>query len=240
MIDLSTAATSTGLTQLSAGLQAYVARPVGDGPWPGVVVVHEAWGLDDVMKEQADHLASLGYLAIAPDLFSDGGARRCLVATFRAMTSGTGRAWDDLEASRRWLLDQPECTGRVGILGFCMGGGFALAAVTRGYDAAAPNYGRLPDTPQALRGGCPVVASYGGKDGGLKGAADKLERALTAYEIPHDVKEYADAGHSFLNSRENGPALLRPIMRALGAGPNPAAAQDAWRRIDTFFTEHLA
>lgn len=220
-------------------LTAYSAEPVGTRPCPGVVMIHEVWGLDDVLRRQADHLAGLGYRVLAPDLYSRGGARRCLVPTFRALTAGTGPAFDDIEACRRHLLDSPRSTGTVGIIGFCMGGGFALATTTRGFDAAAPCYGRLPSTPEALRGGCGVVASYGGADRSLRGAADKLERALTAYGIDHDVKEYPGAGHSFMNDEENGPSPVRPVARVLGVGPDPAAAADAWRRIDAFFAEQL-
>lgn len=83
----------------SLNLHGYLARPSGEGPWPGVVMVHEAFGLDDVMRRQADRLAAAGFLTVAPDLFSAGGARRCLVSTMRAMLSGKGRAYGDIEAA---------------------------------------------------------------------------------------------------------------------------------------------
>src|SRR5581483_6872841 len=107
-------------------LRGYVARPDGAGPWPGVVIVHEAYGLADVMRRQADRLAQAGYLALLPDLYSDGGALRCVVRTMRALVAGQGRALVDIEAARQWLLAQGDCTGRIGIVGFCMGGAFAL------------------------------------------------------------------------------------------------------------------
>lgn len=224
---------------LRDGLRGYRAAPPGDGACPGVVMIHEAWGLDDVLRRQAEHLAGLGYLVIAPDLFSRGGALRCLAPTFQAMQRGSGPAFDDIEICRRALLDDPRCTGSVGIIGFCMGGGFALMTTTAGFDASAPCYGMLPSSPEVLRGGCAVVASYGGRDAQLAGAADKLERALTAYGIPHDVKEYPDAGHAFLNDEQNAPLPLRPLAKVMGAGPEPASAADAWARIDAFFSEHL-
>jgi carboxymethylenebutenolidase len=122
-----------------------------------------------------------------------------------------------------------------------MGGGFALVAATKGFDVASVNYGRLPKDPEhALAGACPVVASYGGRDKSLPGAARKLEATLQRLHVPHDVKEYPDAGHSFLNDSENGGPVLRfTVNRILGVGSSPDAAVDAWARIDAFFEEHL-
>jgi dienelactone hydrolase len=130
---------------LPGGLKAHLAVPaVGDGPWPGVVVLHESFGLGADIRQQAGRLAAAGYLALAPDLYSAGGYWRCMRATFRSLTAGHGKAFDDIEAARRWLEDRPDCTGRVGVIGFCMGGGFALATAARGFDASAPNYAHLP------------------------------------------------------------------------------------------------
>ena len=146
-------------TASASALDAYVATPpVGSGPWPGVVVLHEAFGLNDDTRQQADRLASAGYLAVAPDLFTDGGALRCLKSTFAAMSSGQGKAVDDLTAVRTWLADRDDCTGKVGVIGFCMGGGFALLLATRGFDASAPNYGLIPKT-RARRSTAPARSS---------------------------------------------------------------------------------
>ncbi|WP_370182663.1 dienelactone hydrolase family protein [Rhodococcus wratislaviensis] len=224
----------------SLNLHGYLARPTGEGPWPGVVMVHEAFGLDDVMRRQADRLAAAGFLTLAPDLFSAGGARRCLVSTMRAMLSGKGRAYGDIEAARQWLSGSSDCTGKIGVIGFCMGGGFALMTLHTGFDAAAPNYGVLPrDLAAAVAGACPVVASYGGKDFALRNAAAKLEAALTKAGATHDVKEYPTAGHTFLNDELAGPKVLHPLAKVTGMVPDPEAAADAWKRIDGFFGEHL-
>lgn len=222
-------------------LQIYTARPTGTGPWPGVVVVQEAWGLDDVLRRQCDRLAQAGYLAIAPNLFSDGGALRCLVATLRAVNRGVGKAFADIEAARRQLIDDHDCTGKVGIIGFCMGGGFALVASTRGFDVASDNYGLLPKNLESiLDGACPIIASYGAKDPLLPGdTASKLEQILTAKGIAHEVRRYPGAGHQFLNDAVNGPGLLRPLLRIANAGPNPAAATLAWAHIENFFARHI-
>lgn len=224
----------------SPHLRGYLARPSGEGPWPGVVVLHEAYGINEVMLRQADRMAAAGYLALMPDLFSEGGAVRCVAAAVRAVVSGHGRAFHDIEVARRWLLAREECTGRIGVIGFCLGGGFALLAAARGFEVSAPNYGVLPrDLGTALAGACPLVASYAGRDRPLRGAARRLEAALTGAGIAHDVKEYEAAGHSFLNDAETGPRVLRPIMRVAGIAPHPESAADAWRRIEAFFAEYL-
>lgn len=220
-------------------LQAYLAVPaVGAGPWPGVVVLHEALGLNDDTRQQADRLAAAGYLALAPDLFSAGGALRCLRSTFAALGSGQGPAYGDIEASRALLAERDDCTGKVGVIGFCMGGGFALMTAARGFDASAPNYGPLPKDPAAvLRGACPVVASFGRRDPGLRGAAATLERVLTEVGVEHDVKEYEGAGHSFLNRHNAGPLSL--LERVAGFSYHQPSAEDAWARVLRFFATHL-
>ena len=227
----------------SEGLTGVLAVPDGPGPWPGVVLVHEAYGVSEVMRRQVVRMAEAGYLALMPDLFAQGGARKCLVATFRALRSREGRAFVDIESARAFLAARSDSSGKTGVLGFCMGGGFALAAASdHGFDAASANYGMLPrELDDALEHACPIVGSYGGRDHSLTGAAAKLSAVLTAHDIPHDVKEYPDAGHSFLNDAETGPAAVRLLTkRVLGAGPNPEAAADAWQRIEAFFGEHLA
>ncbi len=231
----------TPLEGTSDVLHGVLGVPEGSGPWPAVVVVHEAFGIDAEMRKQVAHLASLGYLALMPDLFSNGGMRRCLVGTMRAMRSGTGRAFHDIEAARTWLLARPDANGSVGVIGFCMGGGFALMTASgHGFDAAASNYGMLPtELEVTLENACPVVGSYGGKDSSLKGAAAKLESTLTAAGVVHDIKEYPGAGHSFLNQAASGPGWMRPLARVMNLGPEPESAVDAWQRIDAFFREHL-
>jgi carboxymethylenebutenolidase len=221
-------------------LKAHLAvPPVGEGPRPGVVVLHEAFGLNDDIRQQADRLAAAGYVAVAPDLYSAGGAWRCIRSVFSALMAGEGKAFDDIEAARRYTASREDCTGKVGVIGFCQGGGFALLASARGFDAAAPNYGMPPkDVDEKLRGACPMVASYGKKDRTLPGAAAKVRAALEKNGVAHDVKEYPDAGHSFLNRHNMGPFSV--LEKVGGFNYHEPSAEDAWARILRFFDAHLA
>jgi carboxymethylenebutenolidase len=121
-----------------------------------------------------------------------------------------------------------------------MGGGFALLSAPR-YDfaAASVNYGEVPqDALARLRGACPIVASYGRRDRTLSGRAERLQGALSELGIPHDVKEYPEAGHSFLNRINVGP-LLAPVFHVAGFSYHHPSAEDAWHRILTFFDQYL-
>jgi carboxymethylenebutenolidase len=223
-------------------LPAYLAIPEGPGPFPGVVVIHDATGFQGDVEAQAERMAAQGYIAIAPSLYSRGFKPMCVVSTFRQSQVGRGQAFDDIEAARRLLLARPDCTGKIGIIGFCMGGNFAMqSAHELDFDAASVNYGDVPFKAEKLEGSCPVVGSFGGKDRYLHGAAGRLEKHLTQLGIPHDVKEYPTVGHSFLNDL---PAVatsrLLPVNVVMGFhGRDDAAVADAWKRIFAFFAEHL-
>ena len=226
--------------QVTPELGGLLAVPQGTGPWPAVVMVHEVFGIDDNMRAQATRLSQAGYVVLMPDLYSRGGMRKCLTSTFKALAAGKGQAFDDVASAKAVLTTRPDVTDKVGVIGFCMGGGFALLLANKGYDAANANYGMLPkDMDEALAGACPILGNYGGKDGQLKDAKTKLDATLTKLDVPHDIKMYPDSGHAFMNPKQGGGPIFGSLLKVTGAKPNPVDAVDAWQRIEEFFCEHL-
>ncbi len=210
-------------------MDAYWVVPDGPGPFPGVVVIHEIYGLNDNIRDIARRFAAAGYAALAIDLFSGKSRPLCLMRIvygmlLRPLKNGVVK---DLEATLSYLRAQPEVDKtRVGMIGFCMGGGYALqlACVDGDMRAASVFYGANPRPLDAVARACPIVGSYPEKDF-TAGMARKLEAKLDHYSVPHDIKIYPNARHSFFNDR--------------GAAYAPAAATDAWRRTLAFFEEQV-
>jgi carboxymethylenebutenolidase len=220
-------------------LPGYLAMPDQPGPRAGVVVLHESFGLNDDIRRITDRVAQMGYLAVAPDLLAKGRIR-CLARLFGDVQRGGGESVETVQAVVGWLNERADCSGKVGVIGFCVGGSVAfLVGCKPGVDVTAPNYGKTPRADR-LAECCPVVASYGGRDRRFAREAAKATAGLEAAGVEHDVRLYPEAGHSFMNHAEGHTvmiALTRPFM---SAGFRRDDAEDAWSRIEAFFSRFLS
>ena len=210
-------------------------------PAAGVIVIHEAFGLNRDIREKAERMAEMGYVAVAPDLLAGRGPMPlCIMRVMRDLGDPAAPAWGDLEAARAYLAAHSavDCS-RLGVIGFCMGGGFALLFGARApVGAAAVFYGAVPKDTSELDGVCPVVAGFGGRDRVFAKQAALLEQALEQCGIDHDIRVYPDAGHSYMSVHHGLMAKLNS-WGPMKLGFNPEAADDSWRRVETFFAAHL-
>src|ERR1700694_4513256 len=178
--------------------------PAGKGPFPAMVVIHEFWGLNDWVKEQASKLADQGDVALAVDLY------RGKVATTPDMAHEImrgvpeDRAKRDLHAAVEFLKSQPKVKkDRIGSIGWCMGGGYALDVALQEPDLAATviNYGHLATDPDALKKiNAAILGIFGGQDRGITpDDVHKFEQQLKQLGKKVEIKIYDDAGHAFEN-----------------------------------------
>jgi carboxymethylenebutenolidase len=226
-----------------SSMRAHLALPTAPGGVrPGVVVLHESFGLNADIRRITDRFAASGYAALAPDLFDRPGSRfLCVAKTMLSLPKRTGPAFDDIERARTFLAARPEVDGqRIAVAGFCLGGGFALIAAQRGsYRVAAPYYGDVAKDAKDLEGICPVVGGYGAKDKLFARHGERLERHLTTLGIEHDVKIYRDAGHSFMSRHDQTLLVRLGAVGPMKVGYVETAAEDSWRRMLSFFERHL-
>ena len=222
-------------------MRAAYAAPSDSLKHPGVIVIHEIFGLNDDIRRITGMVADLGYAALAPDLYDHDGIRLvCIARTLMTLNRGEGDAFKDLDSARKFLQQQVGVdAARIGVIGFCMGGGFALMYAARApLGVAATFYGDVPKSSDQLRGVCPVLGGYGDKDRLFAAQGRRLEKLLTERGIDHDVKIYEDAGHSFM-SRNSGFLPWIGKIGPIKATYNPGAAEDSWKRIEAFFGRHL-
>lgn len=210
-------------------LSAYLARPTDGGKFPGVVVIHEAFGLNDNIRGIADRFAAEGYVALAVDLFAGRNKMVCMFRFFggQFLNSLDHGGIKDLKVALGSLEKRPDVeSGKIGAIGFCMGGGFAIAwaCTDPRLKVIAPFYGILPRPLEAVARSCPVVGSYPENDFTRSGAV-KLDAELAKHHIPHDIKIYPNSKHSFMNEQRGNY--------------NPEASADAWQRTLTFFRESM-
>ena len=213
------------------------------GPCPAVVVIFDIFGMTADLNRIAVRFVDQGYAVIIPDLFDRREPRlSCVVRALRSSVRGAGREYEDIEMAREYLVSRPEVDPhRIAITGFCMGGSFAVVLAGRGmFKVSAPFYGEVSTDPKVLRESCPVVASYGAKDSkALVDSGRRLEAQLERLGVPHDVKFYAEAGHSFMNRNTGFLAEKIAPHLSMHAEYHHESAEDAWRRVFSFFRTHL-
>lgn len=224
-------------------LHAELFLPDAAAACPGVVVLHESFGLNNDIRRIVRRFADAGYAAMAADLYSHGRRIVCLSRVMVDLLRGSiAREIADILAARDALAKRDEVDAeRIAVAGFCQGGGFALIAGTHhGFKAAAVNYGDVPKDRSRLDGVCPVVGSYGAKDRVWgRNTAERLERHLAALGVPHDVKTYDGVGHSFFSEVDGWQGWLARLPTPLAQGYDESAANDGWRRMLAFFDEHV-
>src|SRR5712671_2199528 len=212
-------------------VQAVLYTPPGKGPFPAIIVIHEYWGLNDWVKEQASKLADQGYEALAIDLYRGKVATTPDMAHELMRGLPEDRAKRDLHAAFEFLQSQPNVKkNRIGAIGWCMGGGYALDVALQEPTLAAEviNYGHLATDPAALNKiNSPILGLFGGQDRGITpDDVHKFETAMKQAGKKIEVKIYADAGHAFENPNNK-------------EGYRAADATDAWKRTVSFLAENL-
>jgi carboxymethylenebutenolidase len=207
----------------------YLALPDAAAPFPGVVVIHEAFGLNDNIRDICGRFAREGYAALGVDLFEGRNRVVCMARMFAGAMAGKLDHYGvpALKAALGRLASHPQVdAARTGAIGFCLGGSIVLtwACTDDRLAAIAPFYGAAPKPREAIRRLCPVVGSWPGRDFTTK-AAGVLETELTAAGVPHDLKVYPGAKHSFFNDQWRNY--------------EPVAAADSWQRVLAFFATHV-
>jgi carboxymethylenebutenolidase len=211
--------------------------PERKGPHPGLVVIHESFGLNADIRRISRRFADNGYLAGAVNLMESGPRVVCVARAMRDLRRGEGPSVEALEAAVA-MLEQREDVTRVGVAGFCMGGGFALLLGCRqAVEVAGVFYGE-PRPAEELARCCPIVGGYGAKDRYLGGKARKLVEKLDELGKEHDIRIYEDAGHSYMN-QAGVPGLALATRPFLRVEYNEEAAEDSWRRMLEFFARYL-
>jgi carboxymethylenebutenolidase len=212
-------------------IQGYLARPAqGAGKWPGVLVVHENRGLNPYIEDVARRLAVDNFLAFAPDGLTSVGGYPGDDEKGGELFRNVDREkmTQDFVAAARWLKARPDCTGKIGVVGFCFGGGIAnTLAVRLGSDlsAAVPFYGGQPPAADVAKIKSPLLLHYAGLDQRVNAGWPAYETALKANHVSYQEYIYENVNHGFHN--DTTPRY------------DEAAAKLAWKRTIDFFNKNL-
>lgn len=214
-----------------ATLMGYLARPSGDGPFPVVLVCHENRGLTEHIKDVTRRLANAGYVALAVDLLSRQGGTSALSSDEVPGVLGNTppeQFVQDFLSGWRYLQEQPSAQAdRVGMVGFCFGGGVTWLMATRMPElrAAVPFYGPHPPIEEVPNIQAPVLAIYAERDQRINQGIPAIEEAMQQNNKVYEKVIYPDADHAFHNDT--------------GSRYNPEAARDAWERTLSWFERYL-
>ena len=209
----------------------YLAVPAGAAKKPAIVVIPEWYGVNDWVRQQTDRLAKQGYVALAVDLYRGKVAATNDEAHELSRALPEDRANADVKAAFAYLASRKDVDAkRIGVIGWCMGGGYALALATNEprLAAAVINYGRLVTDPATItKIHAPILGNFGAKDRGISvESVNAFDAALKAAKKNADLKIYPDAGHAFMNPNNKD-------------GYRAESAADAQERIDRFFAAKL-
>ena len=214
-------------------LSAFLCRPKQADRYPALILVQEWWGLNDHIKEIAQRLAKEHFVVLAPDLYSRLGRVVTKNGAEAAKLAGAldpGKTVADLLGGVRYLQGLPEADpARIGAIGFCIGGSYALQLACRTGEirCAVPFYGEIPPDEAIEKLAAPILYIYGEEDGWIrKEEVQRLKETLKKFKKPGEVKTYAGSPHAFFNDSR------REVY-------NPKAAKDAWKRTLAFFEKYL-
>lgn len=229
----------------------YLAKPEGDGKYPGLIIIHEVWGLTDHVREVANRFSREGFVAIAPNFFydvefndhvdqsilgemqdpekRDDAQKKMRSALAPLQVPGFSEGMiTKLEAAISTLLNHPCVSGQFGCVGFCFGGTYTFMLATREprLKAAVPFYGQPPAQDEVANISCPVLAFYGERDTALVEGLPVLKEAFEKYSKPFEAIVYPNCGHAFFN--DTNPKTY-----------NFPAALDAWEKTLAFLHKNL-
>lgn len=219
------------VTFISDGTEAqgYLSQPSGSGPFPGVIVIQEWWGVDNHIKSVADRFAEAGFVALAPDLYHGQVTSEPDEARKLVMAMDFSAALGEMIAAVNYLCGHANTDG-IGVIGFCMGGTLSLllASKTPRVGAVASFYGgRQLDDTTLMDIACPILALYAGQDHAIPPEHIAHQREIWGRSgVPHEIIVYEHADHAFFND-------TRPEAY------DAEAANDAWQRTIALFRKHL-